>query len=131
MRKERTPRNESGQFYARPLPERFADKYQIHESGCWVWKSTSSKESGGRRAQIRKDGKYVYAARVSYEMHKGEIPNGMQVLHRCDNPMCVNPEHLFIGTNRDNVIDAIEKGRFTQHIDNLESINSNRRKNHA
>lgn len=49
--------------------------------------------------------------RLSYEMHIGEIPSGMRVLHRCDNPPCIRPDHLFLGTDLDNVRDATSKGR--------------------
>ena len=51
------------------------------------------------------------AHRVSYEIHNGAIPNGLHVLHRCDVPCCVNPSHLFVGTNAENVIDKVSKGR--------------------
>lgn len=112
------------------LQTRFESKYTKAESGCWIWTSTTARDrSGDRRAQIRVSGKYVYAARVAYELYHGPIPDGLLALHKCDNPMCVNPDHLFIGTHQDNVIDAIEKGRF-KHLENL-AIYNDQRKNHA
>ena len=53
----------------------------------------------------------MYAHRAAWELANGPVPNGMSVLHRCDNPPCVRPEHLFVGTQKDNVRDMIEKGR--------------------
>jgi hypothetical protein len=111
----------------RTLKERFSKKYFIAESGCWIWTSTTTKDkSGNRRAQIRVSGKYVYAARVSYELHKEPVPPTLLVLHKCDNPLCVNPDHLFTGTYQDNTLDAIQKGRF-KHLENLAIFNNQRK----
>lgn len=76
--------------------------------GCWTW--TSSKNSDGY-GQFNICGASKSAHRVSWELHNGNIPDGMHVLHKCDNPPCVNPEHLFLGTNHDNVLDREAKGR--------------------
>lgn len=72
---------------------------------CWPFNRSS------RHAYISVDGASVGAHRVSYVMHHGPIPEGMVVRHRCDNPPCVNPAHLEIGTQADNVRDMYERGR--------------------
>jgi hypothetical protein len=82
-------------------------------SGCWLWLGSSNKFSGKHtpRAIVWWNGKHQNAARVAWMIYKSEIPAGMHVCHKCDNPMCVNPDHLFLGTARDNVLDMFSKGR--------------------
>src|SRR3990167_1210519 len=94
----------------RPPKERFWKKVQKGDSPekCWEWKSCKNPEGYG---QFTIDGKKVYAHRYSWELHNGTIPDGLWVLHHCDNPACVNPDHLFVGTQTDNMQDMISKGR--------------------
>lgn len=75
---------------------------------CFKWIG-SVNTSGYGRIQI--DGQRVLAHRAAYIVFKGEIPEGMKVLHRCDNPRCTNPEHLFLGTQLENIADMMQKNR--------------------
>jgi len=95
--------------WEKTLRERFEGKF-IPEpnSGCYLWESTIEGDGYG---QIRKNNRYTMAHRVSWELHNGAIPEGLCVLHRCDTPSCVNPDHLFLGTPTDNARDRDEKGR--------------------
>lgn len=91
--------------------QRFWDKVQKTD-GCWVW--TGAKRNKGYGAFTYRVGDRLIqgrAHRYSYELHKGAIPPGLWVLHKCDNPACVNPEHLFLGTSEDNIQDMVKKGR--------------------
>lgn len=75
---------------------------------CWVWVRARNRSGYGRTGA---HGAPRLAHRVSYEMAHGAIPDGLMVCHKCDNPPCVRPDHLFLGTAKDNVRDAQEKGR--------------------
>ena len=77
-------------------------------SGCWLWGGYTGEKGYG---QIMIGGITYRAHRVSYEQHIGPIPEGMLVCHTCDTPSCINPEHLFVGTAKDNTQDAIRKKR--------------------
>jgi hypothetical protein len=94
------------------LVERFWKR--VDKSGdCWLW--TGGKHDFGYG--IFSPGRYtrIYAHRFSYELHYGPVPDGLYVLHRCDNPPCVNPAHLWLGTHLDNTADRHRKGRSRGH----------------
>ena len=86
----------------------FVDRNDSDPSSCWRWIGNRLGDNGYGRF---KSEKLLLAHRVSYEIANGPIPHGMKVLHRCDNPACVRPEHLFLGTLRDNTNDMVSKGR--------------------
>jgi hypothetical protein len=91
-----------------PAIDRFNSGYVVNEkTGCWDWvKSKNCKGYGMFRSHVSNK-----AHRFSYHHFVGVIPNGLHVLHKCDNPSCVNPEHLFLGTHQDNMADKVDKGR--------------------
>jgi len=78
--------------------------------GCWEWRAAKNKQDG-YGVLSRGDGKLIYAHRLSWLLHSGPLPDGMCICHKCDNPTCVNPDHLFLGTPGANTRDMIEKGR--------------------
>lgn len=92
------------------IRERFDEKYTIEpNSGCWLW--TRSLGMNGYGSISSGSGEKLLAHRVSYELHIGELTDGAFVCHHCDNPPCVNPHHLFLGSPQDNMDDMWSKGR--------------------
>ncbi|RSK29880.1 HNH endonuclease signature motif containing protein [Hymenobacter metallilatus] len=81
------------------------------EDRCWVWQRGLNRTGYGQFCVF---GSNIYAHRFSYSLHFGPIPDGMVICHKCDNPSCVRPEHLFLGTYSDNTQDAVQKGRWIQ-----------------
>jgi hypothetical protein len=92
------------------IQNRFADKISFDiDTGCWNWTASTRNVRG--YGQIKYKDKMQLAHRVSWQIFYGEIPDGIFVCHKCDNPKCVNPTHLFLGTNQDNMNDMKAKGR--------------------
>lgn len=98
----------AGIYKRKSLAERLNSNSKQISSGCWQWTASVYWDGYG---QIGLNGKKLKAHRVSYEQYKGTIPSGMQVLHKCDNRRCVNPDHLFLGTLDDNMKDMVAKKR--------------------
>ena len=80
---------------------------------CWLWEGAHTNFGYG---VIGWHAKSASAHRVGWELHFGPIPKGLMVLHRCDRPACVRPEHLFLGTSKDNALDKMAKGRHRYHV---------------
>ena len=106
-------------------PKTFLDRFwdYVETAGpedCWHWMGATIKAGYGRfhvRGNFTKPNSVEdYAHRIMWEITYGPIPDGIQVLHSCDNPPCVNPIHLFLGTQSDNMKDAIKKGRLRPNL---------------
>jgi len=92
-------------MYINPL------SYRENLRGCWICTSHCSDNRGYPR--IRRDGRQQRLSHYVFEQEYGPIPTGMSILHSCDNPLCINPSHLAIGSHRDNMDDMVNKGRGT------------------
>lgn len=92
--------------------DRFWSKVDTSDGlfGCWIWTASRFTKRGGY-GQFHEWPKVRYAHRVAWELTHGPIPDGMVVMHACDNPPCVNPQHLSLGTIADNAQDMVAKGR--------------------
>lgn len=95
-----------------PMSERFWAHVAKSDS-CWLWTGCTSPNGYGVINESGKKGRRWYAHRYSYTLHKGVIPEGLIICHRCDIRPCVSPEHLFLGDCKDNMQDAASKDRMT------------------
>lgn len=92
------------------LKKRILDDIEVNENRCWSWRN--QKWPYPKICLRRSNKKFVFCVhRLAYEFFFQKIPPGLKALHKCDNPWCVNPYHLFIGTPKDNTQDMIKKGR--------------------
>ena len=111
----------SNKYLQYPIEQRFwnmvnkngpTPQHMKHLGPCWLWKGTPSKKRYGYLSIIKNNKKRQIAAhRFSYELHYGPIPDNILVCHHCDFGRCVNPKHLWLGNNQDNMDDMIVKGR--------------------
>jgi len=93
------------------LERKFHRHILKRDDGCWEWTSQRNQAGYG---QIREGKGAISAHRAAWEIYRGKIPWGMLVLHKCDRPWCVNPDHLYIGDYKDNTRDMIERGRMVK-----------------
>ena len=105
-------KNHAGMFQGRSAPERFAMQHKANESGCWIWTSSTDQDGYGAFVGEAAGQMFRRAHRWSWAHHNNQrVPLGAHICHTCDNPRCVNPAHLFLGTKGDNNSDMITKGR--------------------
>lgn len=98
------------------LEERFWAKV-LKTEGCWLWTGAPNRSDKGygqlRRGGPERDRRYICAHVLSYELHHGPVPEGLEVRHTCDVSLCVNPAHLTVGTHAENMQDSADRNRYS------------------
>lgn len=103
------------------LRSRLLAGYEVDDNGCWNWKGATASGYGvivlNRKVAAEHGvGRNYQTHRASYEIHHRQIPEGHVVRHKCDNKLCLNPDHLEVGTQRENIQDAIDRGRMASKL---------------
>jgi HNH endonuclease len=98
--------------YGDPVERFWKQVRKSSGNGCWLWTGCTDHRKPHPYGRMRWKGRQIKAHRIAWILTYGEIPDGLWVLHKCDVPLCVRPDHLFLGTNLDNVRDSIAKGRW-------------------
>lgn len=99
--------------YNEIIKEKIKKYTVVDDNNCWIWQGSKHRQGYGNLNYKRIPS---LAHRVSWMVHKGDIPEGVKVCHKCDITSCVNPDHLFLGTQKENVSDAIQKGKYSNRL---------------
>lgn len=115
------------------LEERFWAKVDRSggPDGCWIWTARTDSGGYGSINEGGKKSKHLKAHRVSYQLAYGDFDESLDICHRCDNPPCVNPAHLFAGTTTDNMRDAMRKGRYRNPTADARKAQTHCKRGHA